>query len=69
MFFGVRNFGNTSAMSVILLFGKVQNLNEISKMPQKIEKKFFVFEILASELVALNCLDSEENTWHRDSVC
>ena len=56
-------------MSVILLFGKVQNLNEISKMPQKIEKKFFVFEILASELVALNCLDSEENTWHRDSVC
>ena len=28
----------------------------ISKMEEKIEKKLFVFEIIASELVALNCL-------------
>ena len=28
----------------------------ISKMQEKIEKKLFVFEIIASELVALNCL-------------
>ena len=29
---------------------------QISEMQEKIEKKFFVFEIIASELVALNCL-------------
>ena len=28
----------------------------ISKMQEKIQEKFFVFEIIASELVALNCL-------------
>ena len=56
MFFGVPNFGNTSAMRVILFDENVQNLNEISKMQQKFEKKFFVFQIIASELVALNCL-------------
>ena len=29
---------------------------KISKMQQKIDKKLFVFEIIALELVALNCL-------------
>ena len=29
---------------------------QISKMQGKIQKKLFVFEIIASELVALNCL-------------
>ena len=28
----------------------------ISKMQEKIDKKLFVFKIIASELVALNCL-------------
>ena len=56
MFLGVRNFGNTSAVRVILFFKNVENLNEISRMKQKIEKKLFLFEIIASELVALNCL-------------
>ena len=28
----------------------------ISKMQEKIDKKVFVFKIIASELVALNCL-------------
>ena len=28
----------------------------ISKMQEKIEKKLFLFDIIASELVALNCL-------------
>ena len=28
----------------------------ISKMQEKIEEKFSVFEIIGSELVALNCL-------------
>ena len=56
IFLGVRNFGNKSGMSVILFFENVQNLKEIAKMQQKIQKKFFVFEILASKLVSLNCL-------------
>ena len=29
---------------------------QISEMQEKIEKKLLVFEIIASELVALNCL-------------
>ena len=37
-----------------LFFENVQNLMQISKMQEKIEKKLFVFEIIASELVALN---------------
>ena len=54
-FFGELNFGNKSAMRVIFFYENVQNLGEISKMQQKIEKKLFVFKINASELVALNC--------------
>ena len=37
-------------------------------MRKKMEKKFFVFEIITSEFVALNCLNQEENTCHRYSV-
>ena len=29
---------------------------EVSKMQEKIQNKLFVFEIIASELVALKCL-------------
>ena len=38
-------------------------------MKKKIDKKLFVFEIITSELVALNYLYQEQNTCHRDSVC
>ena len=38
-------------------------------MKKKIEQKFFVFEIIASEYVELNCLYQEENTVHWHSVC
>ena len=31
-------------------------------MKKKIEKKFFVFEIITSDCVALNCLYQEQNT-------
>ena len=31
-------------------------------MKKKIKTKFFVFEIITSELVALNCLYQEQNT-------
>ena len=54
-FSGVRNFGKKSAMRHPF-FENVGNLMQISKMQEKIDKKFFVFKIIASELVALNCL-------------
>ena len=38
-------------------------------MNKKIDKKRFVFEIVTSEFVALSCLDQEEITCHRHSVC
>ena len=37
-------------------------------MKKNAEKKIFVFEIIGSELVALNCLHQEQNTCHRHSV-
>ena len=40
------------------LFGKCIKFNmdfKTVKKKKKIEKKYFVFEIIASELVALNC--------------
>ena len=49
-FLGVRNFGNTSAVRVIFLFENIQNLIDISKMQEEIEKMFFVSEIIGSEL-------------------
>ena len=37
-------------------------------MQRKIEKKFLVSEIIASEMAALNCLYFEENTCHGQSM-
>ena len=57
MFFGVRNFGNTSAMRVILFFSKCLKFKlDFKNAKKNREKYFFVFDILASELVPLNCL-------------
>ena len=38
-------------------------------MREKIYKKLFVFKIIASELVALNCLYEQEITCHQHSMC
>ena len=38
-------------------------------MQRKIEKKLLVFEIIACEWVALNCVYEEENTCQRHSLC
>ena len=38
-------------------------------MKKKIETKFFVFKIIPSEFVALNCLYQEDNTCNGNSVC
>ena len=37
-------------------------------MQKKIQKKFLVSEIIASEMIALNCLYFEENTCHGQSM-
>ena len=59
MFFEASISGNTSTMRVIF-FCKGLNFNvefENGKKKKKtFQKKFFVFEKIASELVALNCL-------------
>ena len=38
-------------------------------MQNKIKKNFFIFQIVASELVALNCLYYADNACHRHSIC
>ena len=53
--FWVRNFGKTSAMRSPF-FKKCSKFKLDFKNAEKNKKKFFVFEIIASELVALNCL-------------
>ena len=37
-------------------------------MQKKIEEKFLVFEIIASEIAVLNCLYYEGNTCHGKSM-
>ena len=55
-FSGVRNFGIEISYEGHPFFENVGNLMQISKMQEKIDKKLFVFKIIASELVALNSL-------------
>ena len=38
-------------------------------MQQKIQEKFSVAEIYALELVAIQCPDSNANTYNRQSMC
>ena len=38
-------------------------------MDKRIQKKFFVSEIIESEYVRLGCPYYEENTYHRQSMC
>ena len=53
--FGIRNFGNTKSMRVIFV-SKCSKFNRDLKNFKKSEKKFFVSEIITSELISLNCL-------------
>ena len=53
--FGIRNFGNTKSMRVIFV-SKCSKFNTDLKNFKKSEKKFFVSEIITSELISLNCL-------------
>ena len=54
--FGVGNLGNTEAMRV-MFFSKFSKFNaDLENSGKKKKKRFFVFEINASELFALNRL-------------
>ena len=55
-FFGVRKFKNTSAMRVIFLFKMLKIESRSRKCENKMQKKSFLSEIIASEDVAINCL-------------
>ena len=37
-------------------------------MLKRVDKEIFVFEIIASELVALNCLFQADNAYHREAM-
>ena len=67
-FFGVHTFGNTSAMRVFFFWKMFEISCRFQKLKKKMEKKFFVYEISASDLVALNCLHYEGNTCHGHSM-
>ena len=48
----------------------IQNLlNRNLEKAKKIQEKFLVSEIIASENVAINHLGEEENTYYRQSIC
>ena len=38
-------------------------------MQQKLEKKFFVSQIIATQLVSLNCPYQEQDTFHWQPMC
>ena len=56
MFFGIRKFKNTSAMSVILFLKMLKIESKFIKCKKEIQKIFFISETKASENVAINCL-------------
>ena len=55
MFFRLCNFGNTLAMTVIFILNMFKILSRFPNSRKKL-KKNFVSEIIAPELVALDCL-------------
>ena len=52
-----------------LFFQNVSNLIEIAEMEQKIQKKFFLFQIVAFELGVANSRNIEQDTCHRQPMC
>ena len=68
MIFGASTSRNGSAMRVIVFWEKFKVKYRFWKCKKKVEKKFFVFEIVDSKLVALNCLYSADNACHRQAL-
>ena len=53
----------------VTFFEKWLKLNLDFKNAAKIEEKCLAYEIIASELVSLNCLYEEQDTFHRQPMC
>ena len=68
MFFGVRNFENTSGMKVSVVW-KFSKFNLAFQKQKQIDQMFFVLEVIAPELTILNCLYEEGNICHWQSIC
>ena len=66
--FGVCNFENTKSMRVILFFKMFKIETTSQKYSKGAEKKVFDSEIIASQLVSLNC-PYEEDTFHGQPMC
>ena len=66
--FGVRNFGNTKAMKVIFFSKRLKFQLDFKKAAKNREKVSFS-EIIASELVSLNCLYYEQDSFHWEPMC
>ena len=69
MIFGVGISGKYISYEGHLVVRKCLKFHIGFKNGKKIQKKFFVFEIIGSELVALNCLYSADNASHGQSIC
>ena len=54
--FRVRNFTKYINYEGHIFSENVQNLIYMSKMQKKIQKKFFLLDVIVSELAELNCL-------------
>ena len=52
-----------------LFFQNAYNLMEIPEMERKIEKNFFLFQIIVFQLGVGNSRNIEQDTCHRHSVC
>ena len=65
---GVNNFINPEGMKLIS-FQNIQNLMQSQKIQYKIRKMFLVFEIVVSELVAVNHPYDYGNTPSWESTC
>ena len=62
-------FGNTSAMRLIFFFSKYCKFNVNFRNAIKNQKKFWVLEISAFEVVAVNSSGSKQNACNRQSKC
>ena len=69
IFFGAGISGNTTAMRVIFFQQMFKIEYRFVKCSKKYQKKLFVFDVIASELVALNCLYQADNVCHRLPMC
>ena len=65
----VINFGNTKPMMVIFLFKSFKFWETFQKCSKKSRKKFFVSQVIACELVSLNCPYEKQDSSHRQPKC